>query len=287
MTHTPVVFACHGEQLVGIVSAPEHASDTAMLMIVGGPQYRVGSHRQYLRLALRAVADGIGVMRFDARGMGDAEGAMRSFVEINDDIAAAIDALQRTLPTVKRVGLWGLCGGASAALLYCKATRDPRVAGLALINPWAHSAITQALTQVKHYYVRRLLQGEFWRKLARGGVGVSAITDLSRVLRLALGSLSRKSVGSAITAITLEQHMAQALSAFSGETLVVLSGDDYTAKEFLEVVRLNPSWQSQLQRPTVNRVDVLEADHTFTTPGSHERLEQATAAWLGRVLLRR
>ena len=117
MTQTPVVFGCNGEQLVGIVTAPPATTDTALLVIVGGPQYRVGSHRQFQQLAQHAAAQGFAAMRFDVRGMGDAEGAQRSFDEIEDDVAAAIDELQRSLPSVKHVGLWGLCGGASAKKL--------------------------------------------------------------------------------------------------------------------------------------------------------------------------
>ena len=37
MTQTPVVFGCNGEQLVGIVTAPPATTDTALLVIVGGP----------------------------------------------------------------------------------------------------------------------------------------------------------------------------------------------------------------------------------------------------------
>ena len=50
------------------------------------------------------------------------------------------------------------------------AAADSRVAGIVAANPWARSAATLAATQLKHYYVARLLQPEFWRKLLRGGL---------------------------------------------------------------------------------------------------------------------
>ena len=46
-----VVFAAEEERLLGIVTMPEVPIDCGVLMIVGGPQYRVGSHRQFLLLS--------------------------------------------------------------------------------------------------------------------------------------------------------------------------------------------------------------------------------------------
>ena len=66
-----LVFDCAGERMLGIVAIPEAAQATGVLILVGGPQYRVGSHRQFLLLARRLATDGIAAMRFDFRGMGD------------------------------------------------------------------------------------------------------------------------------------------------------------------------------------------------------------------------
>lgn len=279
----PLVFDCHGESLIGIVSVPDQATDTAMLVIVGGPQYRVGSHRQFLQLAKLAADNGFAAMHFDTRGMGDSEGRQRLFDEIGDDVAAAIDALQRCLPTVQRVGLWGLCGGASAALLYHRAKRDPRVAGVALVNPWVRSETTQARTRVKHYYLQRLLQREFWSKLFSGQVAAGALRELMRAVRVAVGPAPSGSAASHDAVLTLEQKMAEGLASFDGETLLVLSGNDYTAKEFLETVKLEPQWRRLLARTGVTRFDVAEADHTFSDPEAQAALEGSTIAWLRRL----
>ncbi|MCW5611020.1 MAG: hydrolase 1, exosortase A system-associated [Rubrivivax sp.] len=282
MRQIPLVFPCQGDRLVGVISAPEVDTDTALIVIVGGPQYRVGSHRQYLQLARHVASCGFAALRFDARGMGDAEGAQRSFEDIGDDVAAAIDAMQQALPSVKRVGLWGLCGGATAALLYCRERRDPRVAGVALINPWVRSEETQARTRVKHYYGQRLLQAAFWKKLFSGGVAIAAVGELWRALRIALSS-PRVAGTPDGSAATLERRMAEGLVAFGGDTLLVLSENDYTAKEFLETVRLDRVWQAQLARRTVTRVDVDGADHTFSQPFAQAQVELETSRWLGRL----
>jgi len=67
-----------------------------VLIIVGGPQYRVGSHRQFVLLARHLAAQGIPVMRFDVRGMGDSKGKPRNFGQLDDDLRAATDCFFAT-----------------------------------------------------------------------------------------------------------------------------------------------------------------------------------------------
>lgn len=283
ISETPLVFECAGQRLVGVIAMPASEPSAALLVIVGGPQYRAGSHRQFVQLTRQAASQGFAAMRFDVRGMGDSEGEQRSFEDIDADVSAALDALQRAAPSVSKVGLWGLCGGASAALLYCLSRRDPRVAGVALVNPWVRSEATQARTRVKHYYTRRLLQAEFWRKLLSGQVARGAVRELSQALRVAFGSALAGAAKPDAQGLSLETRMARGLSAFQGEALLVLSGNDYTAKEFLETVQLDPAWKALMNRPRLSRVDVEHADHTFSQPESQLEVERHTLAWLGRI----
>jgi len=76
-----VVYECQGQRCVGLVHAPGAAS-IGVVIVVGGPQYRVGSHRQFLLLARSLAADGVPVLRFDYRGMGDSEGDIRDFENV-------------------------------------------------------------------------------------------------------------------------------------------------------------------------------------------------------------
>ena len=160
-----VTFGCEGEDLVGIACLPDSsqgpATKTGVIIIVGGPQYRVGSHRQFVLLARALATAGIPVLRFDYRGMGDSAGDLHNFENVNNDIAKAIEALAVSAPNVGKVILWGLCDGASAALIYTHQMADSRVAGLALLNPWVRSDASLAKTQVKHYYTQQLRQKEF------------------------------------------------------------------------------------------------------------------------------
>ena len=114
-TEHAVIFGCDGDSLLGIVHAPTMPAELGVVVIVGGPQYRVGSHRQFVLLARTFAAAGFAVLRFDVRGMGDSTGAPRGFESTRADIAAAIDSIQAQVPAVQRVMLWGLCDGAAAA----------------------------------------------------------------------------------------------------------------------------------------------------------------------------
>lgn len=274
----PVEFACHGERLFGILARPAQgrAAACGVLIVVGGPQYRVGSHRQFVLLARRLAAAGIASLRFDYRGMGDSSGEMRSFEDVDDDIAAALDAMQLVAPDVRRIALWGLCDAASAALLYWHARRDTRVAGLCLLNPWVRSAATLARAHVKHYYGRRLMQREFWFKLLRGDMNLlGALTGLLGNLRLWLGGRPQDGVQQPFQA-----RMAVALREFAGPVLVLLSGDDYTAKEFIECAAGDALWVGVLERPNIRRRDFPSADHTFSDIPCRIEAESATLQWL-------
>jgi exosortase A-associated hydrolase 1 len=272
----PVRFACENETLIGILARPEQPAGLGIVVVVGGPQTRVGSHRQFVLLARALAAAGYPALRFDVRGMGDSTGAQRNFEHITPDIAAAIETLQANCPAVHRVVLWGLCDAASAALLYCDEAHDPRIAGLCLLNPWVRSEASLAKTQVKHYYGQRLLQKEFWAKLLSGRL------DVAR----ALAELLRKFGQATVRAeqfLGFQERMARGWKSFTGPILLILSGDDYTAKEFLEYAAGAPSWRGLLEQAGITRCDVPDADHTFSSAQWRAIVAATCLKWLDTI----
>ncbi|MCC8999300.1 MAG: hydrolase 1, exosortase A system-associated, partial [Candidatus Contendobacter sp.] len=131
---SPLIFECEGAHLLGVLHSGTLGATRGVLIVVGGPQYRVGSHRQFVLLARDLAQAGVPALRFDYRGMGDAEGEFAGFERIDADIAAAVDVFFTQVPGLQDVVIWGLCDAASAALFY--AWLDPRIAGLVLLNPW-------------------------------------------------------------------------------------------------------------------------------------------------------
>ena len=78
-------IACAGDTLIGILAKPQRPAAVGVLIIVGGPQYRAGSHRQFTLLARHLADAGHAVLRFDYRGMGDSSGDARDFLGIDAD----------------------------------------------------------------------------------------------------------------------------------------------------------------------------------------------------------
>ena len=180
VTERPVPIPCEGETLVGVLHLPQVTlADHGIVIVVGGPQYRVGSHRQFVTTARALGEAGHAALRFDYRGMGDSSGSRRSFERVDEDIRAAVDTLMNEVAGLSGVVLYSLCDGASAALMY--APTDPRVKALVLLNPWVRTDATQAATYLRFYYARRLLQAAFWRKLLTAGINpLAAGADLLR-----------------------------------------------------------------------------------------------------------
>lgn len=267
------VFDCSGDPLVGILSVPEAPSETAVLIIVGGPQYRVGSHRQFVLLARKLATAGYPCLRFDYRGMGDSAGEVREFDEISGDIGTAVNHLFRIQPGLKRVVLWGLCDAASASLIYCSKTSDSRVAGMVLLNPWVRSEASLAQARVKHYYSRRLLSADFWRKFSSGRLSlIDSLSDLWGNLRLAGGRRQTQSC--------FKESMLDGLRSFSGPLLILLSGDDLTAKEFSALSDADHAWEEAVGRGNVSWHEIAGADHTFSKLNWRDEVESHTLTWL-------
>lgn len=271
-----IAFPCAGEQLLGIIAHPEHAKKKGVLIIVGGPQYRAGSHRQFLLLARAIAIAGYPVMRFDYRGMGDSTGEMRNFEAVDADIAAAIDAFTVACPELEHLVLWGLCDAASASLIYVHTCRDKRLSGLVLLNPWVRSVATLARANIKHYYVRRLLQPEFWQKLLSGKLG------FGRAFGGLLGNLNRarQTARPVDNELSFQEKMRCALAETELPALLILSGDDYTAKEFIEATQMDSAWQDVIAQKRLSVHKIAGADHTFSSGGMREQVEGITRQWL-------
>lgn len=267
-----LLFGCGEDELVGVLSRPEGAAaPMGVLVVVGGPQYRVGSHRQFVLLGRSLAARGIACMRFDYRGMGDASGEARSFEAVGEDIRAAVDAFCVRVPELRGVVLWGLCDGASAASFY--APTDPRVSGLILLNPWVRTTQGEAQTYLKHYYLQRLFARAFWLKLLSGKLRFrESAADLTAAVERA-----RMGGQHSMEAVSLPDRMRAALQEARVPVLFVLSGRDYVAREFDDVCRREPAWSKLLDASTVRAVD--EADHTFSSADQRDCVSEMTFDW--------
>lgn len=276
-------FICAGEPLVAICSVPEGplVSDVGVLIVVGGPQYRVGSHRQFVLLARYLAEAGVAAMRFDTRGMGDAPGELRNFEQIADDVGAAVTHFISQVPGVRQVIIWGLCDAASAALFY--AHSDPRVRGLVLLNPWVRTEAGLASAYIKHYYAQKLVDPAFWRKLLSGRVAfASSFAGLMGRLRgLRQGKPKRGAPNANEGSLPL--RMLTGLRQFHGKVLLVLSSDDLTAQEFVSLEKGSLAWRAALADKRVERRVVQGANHTFSRREWRDQVAEWTLDWVRRI----
>jgi exosortase A-associated hydrolase 1 len=271
-------FRCGDAALVGIASVPAAPCTRGVLVIVGGPQYRVGSHRQFALLARHLAENGIAAMRFDYRGMGDSAGEERDFETIQDDIRAALDAFVAAVPGLADVVLWGLCDGASAAAMY--APHDARVRGLVLLNPWVRTDDGVARTTLKHHYRDRLRSPEFWRKLARGQFDYAG--SFASMLKLVRTAFAGRPADQGATA-PLPERMREGLHAFTGHTLLVIGGADLTGREFCDVAGSTPAWKRLLATPRVAWRRIDDADHTFSRRAWRDQVAEWTREWVAAL----
>jgi uncharacterized protein len=277
MAEEAFVVEVENDRILGILHRAAIERGPCVVIVVGGPQYRAGSHRQFVQLA-RALADaGHCAIRFDYRGMGDSSGEARNFEAVDGDVRAIVNYAERSLPGCSGVVLLGLCDAASAALMYC--AQDSRVRGVVIMNPWVRTQQTEAQAYVRHYYGRRLLQWSFWRKALAGELQVwHSLRDLLAKWRNA----SAKPVAG--EALDFRRRMRSGLTGTKARVLLLQSGIDLTAREFDEFCQGSEQWREAIGHPRVMRVDLPDADHTFSARSDLERANRTIIEWLKHAL---
>ncbi len=282
-------FACEGARLIGIVHGPRATARQGVVIVLGGAQYRVGSHRQFLILARTLAAAGVAVLTFDHRGLGDSDGPFRGFEHLDADIRSAVDALTNNAPALEEVVLFGLCDGASAISFY--AHQDPRVTGVVLINPWVRSAQSYARAYARSRYLARLRDPVFWRALLTGRINpFRLVASVLGTARAASGAEDTPDAGAPSIAIEpggepsddptpLPDRMARGLARFRGRVLVILSGQDLTAQEFVSVAG-GRDWRKILSQSTVTQRRLEPADHTYSRAEWRDRVHGWVLEWL-------
>ncbi len=276
--HALCISAARATSSACCTEPARRAATPAVVIVVGGPQYRVGSHRQFVLLARQLCTRGTPVLRFDQAGMGDSAGDFAGFEHVDDDIRAAIDELQTRDPALSGVCLWGLCDGASAALMY--AYSDPRVTHLVLANPWVRTQEGQAQTYFAGYYDRRLRSPSFWRRIFSDPAAARrAAWDFLRNLGLACAATAAVTRSSGAQSHFLSR-MLRGARMFRGRVLVLLSGRDQVAAEFDLLLRNSGDWSGAFGSPQVRTCRHPQASHTFSRRAWRDWAAQTTAEFI-------
>jgi len=255
-----VSFACTGAELAGSLDAAE--GEIGLLLVTGGSQTRVGSHRMYEGLAKLLAQQGYPCFRYDRRGVGDSGGEDPGFQSSAPDLAAAATAFRREHPALKRLFGFGLCDGATALALFGKAAG---LDGLILVNPWLVEAHADAPppAAIRAHYRRRLLSREGWKKMLSGAV------DWRKLLK-GIRSISAREEGS-----PLARQTADALRAGGLRAWLILAEADATA------IAAEQELRAAAFNGLIEGREVIKSDsHTFARAGD----EAALAAAVVRAL---
>lgn len=245
------------------------------LILVGGPQYRVGAHRQYIDLARHLAAQGIGVLRFDYLGMGDSDGTLMDLDERGEDIAAAADALAKKLGKNTRIFPWGLCEGASAIFMHHD--KIPNLAGAVIANPWVGDARIEAQVHWRHYYIGRLGIKSIWQRIRSGRIFTTNILQNAR--GFFSGVTPDSDVEYSASLADLPANLQQLIQR-NKPILYLASADDRERETFDFAMKKDPAWRRMSASPLFSRKDLPNADHTFSSRSAKDMVHQFTREFI-------
>ena len=259
-----ISFTCEGAALGG--SIDQAAGETGLLIVTGGSQTRIGSHRMFERLAAAVATAGYSCFRFDRRGVGDSEGEDPGYRASGPDIAAAVRAFRAEQPGLKRIFGFGLCDGATALALF---GAEAGVDALFLANPWLVEAEADAppAAAIKQHYRDRLTSIDGWKKILSGSVSYKKI--LKGLMKVA-----------APPPADLAAEVARALSLRPLPLSLLLARRDNTAIAAADIWN-SPAFR-KLRESSPAPLYVESDSHTFARAGDEDALRDAVLTALGR-----
>lgn len=302
----PVTFLCEGSRLYGSLHRPSKRLPGApgVILLNQGPVDRAGSHRLYIKLTERLTAMGLVVLRFDARGVGESEGAWpQEDVRITvpdiyghiqrgawtPDALAAIEFMRREAG-VDRVVLGGLCGGAVTAVFAgADHAAVDAVFGIGMPVTFAHvtqlAAVPDAvLKREASGYFRKLLRPSAWTRFLTFQTDYRTIVRLFSAqlrrrlsrLRTADGRAEENEENDQAVNVPLLKTIDRAARARK-PLLFVFSGNDDLWHEFEE--RL-PRFGADRSRLPFDLVTIPNANHILTEDRWQQELYDQVATWL-------
>ena len=261
-----LTFPCADATLAA--SLDEAEGQVGVLLVTGGSQTRIGSHRMYERLAYTLANNGFPCFRYDRRGVGDSEGQDPGFRGSGPDIAAAAAAFRRHRPGLEHVIGFGLCDGATALALH---GAEARLDGLILVNPWLVEAEVGEVppAAIRRHYRDRLLSKDGWQKIASGSISYRKLfMGMKKILRPSPPADLAGEVASALAASLLPLTLILA----RGDATAIAAEHEWAGPAFLA------------RRGRSGAPIHIETDsHTFARPGDSDALLAACLTALERL----
>lgn len=291
-----------GKSLFGILAEPAQSStsdprsETGVLMLNVGGNYRIGPSRIYARMARALAAKGYRVFRFDLAGLGDSRGDAafsRSTLYSRDataEVRAAIDFLATR--GCQQFHLMGICSGSFVA--FQSALTDARVTSQILMNTrmleWSaeEGGLWQNAMQRQykstHLYLRSLLRPEVYWRMLRGEVDVTGIASRMRVV---MAAHLRRTVGQALRRAVPEDDLRAKvvrLGERGTDTLLIMSADD-DGRDYVEF-HFGSRGHRMMGDACFNMVVLDDCDHTFSGTVSQQQVTITIWEHLEKMLVK-
>jgi pimeloyl-ACP methyl ester carboxylesterase len=271
-----VVLFGAGRSLVGILSHPSDFDPArpAVLLLNLGQMQRSGPYRLHVKIARQLATLGFLVLRFDFSGVGD------SLLRQDDlpqnrahplETREAMDYLEAAWGTHEFIAM-GICRGAWVA--FATACQDPRLIGLALINPDTladdrRSAISAQLKT--RSAVGSLTRVSTWLRVLRSPSRYRAQFGM---LISHLGSpLQRRA---RLTEADQVASRRRALAVRGVDTLFLFSEGDPSQEYVAAILKLG-----KLSEGIAFEV-IPQSDHIFVSLASQRLLAGAVERWVAR-----
>jgi pimeloyl-ACP methyl ester carboxylesterase len=284
-----------GQSLLGIETraveqpgptAGAQPSRPAVVLLNAGVVHRVGPHRLTVNLARRFARAGYHTFRFDLTGIGDSRARRGTSKDapyetvVVEDIRAAMDHMQKATGADRFI-LGGLCSGADNSLRV--ALVDPRVAAIALLDPYAYRTAGFYL----RHYLARVGRLSSWMGTARRGAESLLAAGKAKLASLRRGGANGEPE---ITVPSGPQysryHPPRQLFAAQLRQLVDRGTAIYIAYSgSLDAVYNHAAQFEEAFRPYGIRNDEVRctfipvANHTYTELAEQRRLGDALVGW--------
>lgn len=273
-----VNIPCGKSTITGIIHHPNTESPsnttTGFIIVSGGIQTRVGSHRQYVKLCRALAKHGVSCLRYDHFGVGDSLGEFSDIKERAEQLRELINYFNCKFPMINDIILWGLCDGASTILAYLN-SYDSRVKRVILLNPWVKLPSSEINVLFSFYYPHRLLKFDFWYKFLIGKINY--VTSINKFIYYFLSKTNLFSERNKLPNkgdISIVESMLTGFCLYSGKVTIICADTDFTGREFIDVCRKNPQWNKCLSNSAFHLIS--NANHTFSSSDAHNQLMSIT-----------
>lgn len=270
-----------GSSLVGILTHPARINlgRPAVLLVSGGLWPRAGPLRLLVRLGRRLAERGYLCLRFDFSGVGESAPRQDEVPRSRSDILEtiqAMDFLEARFGIQTFVGL-GICRG--AWVCFATAAEDPRMIGLALVQPETlvgsqrQSAVW--MEQASRPVFQSIGRLSSWMRLLRGQADYrSRLAMLLLQVRTRLGLAAIEDESDRVATVL-------ALLSARGVRILFLFSPGQAGYRYLQTV-LKSQKQFRQPLPGMSIEAVPQRGHGFITQDAQHALLDAAANFVGQ-----